>query len=1072
MESWVDDSHARGAEGDRVRRSGALRLAWDLPDDAQVHRLLSTLEARLDDPLLMRHELEAIIMILLILQSGRIRESWLDATLSIVTTFNHVRMLSPGIALKGGEAIIILRDQSAGKSANILIPAIAVLARAAALVAAKMSASGRLFRSSDEILQRESARLLKRQMALAKAAGGDAALRRWLLRRLRDVGRGDPAFASIIDPDRRDVAKTIAAYYAVDDQAAWDRFSSAVGSVRHLSIGTFPVAGASTRHGNERCPADAEVKNALVSLQRLLKRNAIHPRLRLKPQPDAPPPLGTLPIARSRHIAMMIYTFALVSFGTGQRGHQPMAASDMIDPETGFAWVVEKGKVGKGRDGERGVFHSSMVRQQIAQYEHYVKKLIAMLKQQPHTAAEVKNIVNRPGIRFFDIQNGRVVEISHKKLHEEATALLSWPFSAGAGRKWLRSKLGGVTPSDAIAAQFGHHHDGFSVWSSVSALRPDEVSTALKKVIDPIMSGAGFSPSNNIALRIPQKVVDLPDFTRLPSIRRAQAGRILASAMWHGALLNQDQQFAVLKAATAAIGSRETPEWLDLDDTSYASRQRWFIDPHTRVLLDDQRRRGERRLEGAVDEVLYEFFASLPCDETSLRSPHAIRANVARFRAAVEQRWRFKLPPILFAAAQAKLSNFSLQAATFNPDVDRPPPPPDNRPRRHAFERRASYRELKCFLERCWATSGTLDNRKQVAHKRGAAIIRQSFYRQMSMLEQSLANALITSLQAQRPHPLPSGDCMDAILRRAGRLWQHFVPQDIAVWEDQLFDALSVEKIFQHLPPRVPWRGDVANDLVSLLVDVGAHEKNSDTIIQLLQVDRSHTTSVFRANEYVALTKNAPEHIALAAMLSYRTGLRINELRWIGSSHVSDRHRVTTLSVNHSRYRRLKTHESRRHIPVQLLLTQDELDRFKRANGSAEMVTSITKIEGAYDADLVEALTAVTKVKFNFFPLRHSFATNIYAALLWPDEDHNGLQRFFDPLLITRRRKLRRHLCSDDSLGAAAPHAIALLMGHTHPWRALFNYVHNLEVVLAAHVRSVTRVPKADTISRPDQLAA
>lgn len=489
-------------------------------------------------------------------------------------------------------------------------------------------------------------------------------------------------------------------------------------------------------------------------------------------------------------------------------------------------------------------------------------------------------------------------------------------------------------------------------------------------------------------------------------------------------------------------------------------------------MLDDQRQRGELNLKGVVDEVLYEFFASLPRDKPASHSPRVIWANVAQFRAAVERRWRFKLSPILFAAAQAKLTNFSLQAETFNPNVDRPPPPPDTRSRRYAFERRASYRELKRFLERCWAARGTLDVRKQVAHNRGAAILQQSFYRRMSTLEQSLASALVNSLQATRPRPLPVGDCMDTILRRAGRLWQHFVPQHIAAWEGEPFEALTLEKIFQHLPLRAPWRGDIANDLASLLIDVGAHTKGSDTITQLLRVDRSHTASVLRASEYAALTKSAPEHVAVAAMLSFRAGLRINELRWIGSSHVGDHHHVTTLSINHSRYRRLKTHESRRHVPVQLLLTKEELDLFKRANGSAEMVTSIIGIDGAYDPDLVKALTAVTKVKFNFFPLRHSFATNIYAALLWPEEDHVSLHRFFDPLLITRRRKLRRHLCSDDSLGAAAPHAIALLMGHTHPWRALFNYVHNLEVVLAAHVRSITRVPKADTISRKIQLAA
>ncbi|WP_375271373.1 hypothetical protein [Sphingomonas sp.] len=1077
MESWVDESDARGAEGGRVRRSGALRLAWDLPDDAQVQHLLAMLEARLADPELSSRQLEAIIMLLLIMQSGREAKNWYDAILSIVGTFDNVRTMPEGIALHGKEALLILRDISADEPNSILVPALSALARAAARAAATMPMGGKLFASSSDLLTEEIARLLRLQGAFAKATGGDSALRRWLLRRLRDTSRGDPAFASIVAPESRTVAKTISAYYAVDAQSAWSSFSKAVAPLRGLSVNTLPAALTTARHGNRHCPNDTSLRKAVSHLRWMLQQPAIDPRLRGTPTSDAPAPLGPLPIARSRHIAMMIYTFALVSFGTGQRGQQSLPDTNMIDPETGFAWVEEKGRIGEGHDGERGVFHSPLVRQQIAQYERYLDRLASRFDGVDDVAARaVREIIARPGLQFVDFQDGKIIRLNHSTLHTEAKAHCDWPFQPGSGRKWLRSNLGGMVPSDAIAAQFGHHHDGFSVWSRYSGLRPDKVGASLKKAIDPLIQAVGFEAIGGKDIRVPHKVADLPDFDLFPdNKRRAQAGRILASAMWHGGLLNPDQQFAVPAAATAVVKARKTPDWLDLDRTSYASQQRWFIDPETRARLDEQRRRGftDLNVNVDIDEALFDYFRFLNPRPPGPTSDKATRAEITSFRAAVDRRWRFKLPPILYAAAKAQLSNHSLRAETFDPAMDRPTPAPDKRPRRRAYERRDSYAELKHFLKRCWPGRKTTATSKKIARTQAATIVEQPFYHRMSPLERSLAHALIGSLNAKRGLS-PPGDHMEIVLRRAGRLWQHFVPRDFARWEHQPFDLLSVDEIFQHLPERAPWRGDVASDLATLLIDVGAHDKASETIKRLRRTDRSHIASCLRAHEYATLSQSASEEVAVAAMLSYRAGLRIGELRWIGSSDADlhEHHGVTTLSINHSHYRRLKTDESRRHIPLQLLLTPEEMKRFERANRSPELIASVTELESAYDPALVNALRAVTSVKFNFFPLRHSFATNIYAAVLWPDEGDTSLHRFFDPLLIARRRKLRRHLCSDDSLGATAPHAIALLMGHTHPWRALFNYVHNLEVVLAAHVRSVTRVPKQQVAAVGAALAA
>lgn len=79
-------------------------------------------------------------------------------------------------------------------------------------------------------------------------------------------------------------------------------------------------------------------------------------------------------------------------------------------------------------------------------------------------------------------------------------------------------------------------------------------------------------------------------------------------------------------------------------------------------------------------------------------------------------------------------------------------------------------------------------------------------------------------------------------------------------------------------------------------------------------------------------------------------------------------------------------------------------------------------------------------------------ALNALAALLWPDDGDGDLARFIDPLLFERRHALRDRLCGAQSLGAIAPHALAVMMGHTSPRRTLFSYAHHLEVMVAAHV--------------------
>ena len=70
--------------------------------------------------------------------------------------------------------------------------------------------------------------------------------------------------------------------------------------------------------------------------------------------------------------------------------------------------------------------------------------------------------------------------------------------------------------------------------------------------------------------------------------------------------------------------------------------------------------------------------------------------------------------------------------------------------------------------------------------------------------------------------------------------------------------------------------------------------------------------------------------------------------------------------------------------------------------------------------EVVGRLRAVVDPSTSVFPLRHAFATNALAALLWPEEGGDDFDRFIDLLLLERRHALRDRLCGPQSLGAIA----------------------------------------------------
>lgn len=1034
--------NANGKEAGAIRDAAALPLAWNLIDNARLADILANIAGRIDDPAIGKADLDTIIRLLMILQTGRDHESLDEMRIVKVPSLSLAAMQHQGICISPEGSLLFIENTHPAADPDtpfIVLPPLPILDRAS-----RNMSTGLHSDMSIKFSREADARVTELIRGLSdgmKAEKGTAALQRWLLHRMRTADDGDPAMAAILNPSKQDVRKTLSAYFACDGTNYWHRYTTVLKPIAP-SLPPAPDGAASLQYGTRHCPRTDDVHRAIAPLRRMLERDAIAPRLRPGNYQGSAECFGVVPMLRDWHVAMTLHTFALVSFGTGQRCQQPMADSAAIDPESGFAWVVEKGNPNHDTDGARGVYHCRMVRQQIAAYEKYCRDLAKRIDRDgdSEAAATIRELLAAEGLRFFDYTENGIEEIGYPRLRKLSPSF-PWPFATNAGRKWLRSALSGKVPSDAIAAQFGHHHDGFSVWASPSALRPDEVRRALEPAIDTALSEAGFGCSIKSPPPLPSIFSGAPERISISNLPRDWSGQFAATAMWHGALLNEDRLKAVVERARALSPYGDTPDWFDLDRNGYAAQDRWFIDFRTRTLLDE-RRYDRRDLSEDIDNALSRFLGSAQA--------------VMTFKHAAERRWRFKLPPVLFELASGRnANNYSLTSEIFDPNTPRRPRPPRVRPVRIDRRMRETGDRFLEYLDRCWPKQGSLADQKKRAHAYAATLPNVPFYQRMSPFERSLAEAIVTGFIAKRRYNDPAGDALCVIRSRAACLWQDVVPATREAWESQELADFNDEMLQQRLPGLAPWRGRAARELAILLVDNDLRSRDDPIIEDLHDMDRNHTANLLRAAEYRIALKRADPPAGDAMILSYRAGFRFGELDWIGHAQWVKHRGIETIPLDHTPYARLKTFESRRRIPIGLLLPSEELDRIRRLSADPDACQRLRVLRS--DArELIEPLDAATDSRFGFHPLRHSFATNAYAAMLWPDRADTGLARFFDPHLLDRRQKLRRHLCGAGSLGATSLYAVAMMMGHTHPWRTLFSYVHHLEVMLAAWVRSVT----------------
>lgn len=1062
-----------GSEAAAVRRSCALPLVWGKLSDATLRSLLQTVSTLTDGRRRPRARddanLRAVGRILLSLQTGRAGRDLTSLSVRRVKRLT-AETCHRGAVLTGDGGYLIIPPHGSVEgdqqqetpylpvSRDIVLPLSAPLKRVInRLVPSEASEFTCELGGDDKAVRRLlrgegdwRARTTKAERSLRSAEA-------WFRHRTRVIEGGDPALSAILDPNLRGAENTLSHYATIASDKFWKLYRAAIAPLDGTVPARPPEVVRHKFYGNPRCPDAETLRPEIASL--LVRAERPAPALRRVVCSDQNPISR-----RDHHVAMMMRCFVAVTFGTGQRGVGQLVNFDQVDPDTGFAWVVEKSNPMKGYSGSRGVFHPLTVRRHLAAYEDYLDALAKTFEcSAPGAAIELAALRACPGLTFFDSgKDGQLVRLTQNDLCQAAQAM-GWVYSPNAGRRWLRSILIGRVPSDALAAQFGHHLDGFDVWGKHSGLAPQKVAAVLESAIQQALSAIGLDEVPESARAHSPGFDDPVSVPPQPNMR-FRAGQILASAIWNGAMLDQEHEGSLLDRLDAILECTHLPGWIEFELRERFNQQRWRLDEKTRaLLLTFPGHRFPAKAGG--DRLLAEFLGS--------------NAAVGRFRDAALTRWRFRLPPILFAKSIGALSNHSLRDERFEPG------------RRKSLatygqERSREPRHTCNALVQCfkgyWRDEGHWDGKifrrdkvptwlkkKRVHAALSASLHTKWFFKDMTRLEQSLAQGLIDGFVVDRGYNNVRGYSSLTQSERARRLWKHFVPSVPVEWQATSIVQLP-RKIVLDAVNKGAWSSQIASDLITIFTTMASCTETTNLIDSLSDHAENYSVNIIHPNEYQILinkttTDERRDWVVPALTLCYRTGLRFTELRAIVKARIlNDRAGPALMTLDHHPEQRLKTFHSRRSIPLDVMLNEEELEALRTLIGKGQS-TIFREHVSTLDQKIIDRLDAATGTFTSVFPLRHSFATNALAALLWPDDEDDGLAYYIDPLLIQRKQMLRDRLCGAHSLGAIAPHALAVVMGHTSPQRTLFSYAHHLEVMVAAHVQAVANAirPPAST---------
>jgi integrase/transposase-like protein len=294
---------------------------------------------------------------------------------------------------------------------------------------------------------------------------------------------------------------------------------------------------------------------------------------------------------------------------------------------------------------------------------------------------------------------------------------------------------------------------------------------------------------------------------------------------------------------------------------------------------------------------------------------------------------------------------------------------------------------------------------------------------------------------------------------------------DIAEVYEELLNTRAPDKYMRYFFTLKRFHGFIATVHPSLALSFDLNqEKVTPARIDanIISVDDYHRTlsALSRATRRDRICR-------LLIILGFRAGLRSPEATGLEISDLRREGDLLELRIRPNKHRPLKNRYSRRTLPLDVLLTADELEELlewyeERIKENEELFgtnagplfsiepSSDVCIGTDYNFYINFCLKRATGDEYSIYHhLRHSFASFLLATLTLPFET-GDLPRLGgttdDVISHERRERIAARWQGPGKLGRSAAHVVSALCGHAHVERTIGTYSHLLDWIVGLYV--------------------
>ncbi|MFN3725218.1 MAG: tyrosine-type recombinase/integrase [Allosphingosinicella sp.] len=840
------------------------------------------------------------------------------------------------------------------------------------------------------------------------------------------------------------------------------------------------------------------------------------------------------------HNAMVRHTAAILMVSTGMRPNN--LASCWFDATSGFAILVDK-RVHDPR--ARPVPLAEICKEQLRLYRAHLDELIGLVSSDARREIEKRSLGAEIPFFFLD-EKDRLSDDTPSRCWKAALQRFAGKLPDNFNRHQLRTDLVELTSCEAIDALLGHWVVGTEPWGSFSGLDPLAYRADTAEIIDRQLRHAGWAPCHGLGVDRTERgelgffrigaFKELEEsgrdfelraepspfnpaaaqFGRTSSLERllddglapmpatieARLGQILTSAILRGALLDR-KWFKPFLLAIGQVRCRPGQLWIDMEsgDPSqvYGGLRRWFCDPITELLI----RRW--RAEASASEILAVASASI---DFCLRAflAHAriplVGDATSHLLEFAEFYWRLRMPGVLASYALGKGPSLSLPAPQWERLVSgRPirvlsPAKPENKPCSRPSRRRRPerFRALLRHLEGPDAVENTINYARSFRHDDQSLLAHVVRWASLAVRKRGDAENGFRNWGRQKPYS-PKGTIANYARALCDLIFDYKLSTDLTG-----IDAVELDEIYRRALEKVEnpsARNRALNSIYSFqsyLCSMNEELDVGDSYEEFRDEGRV-SLNVISAQDYGRALKQLggqsrdARMLRLILTLGFRTGMRLPEILGLRHDDIAEHAgrgglREIELYLRPHEALRLKTEQSRRMIPLDVLLTERELDELGawRAEHQDDAKrrphrllfshpgAGAGKLEpGRIRKSIVRALARATGDQtIRFDHLRHSFATHLLVCLLLPrDGTFLPVPSGLDPDCISdvRRDRIIARVSGRERLGRSAVHIVSQLCGHGPVTTSLRWYAHMLDWSLGAFTNRYLLQPLVSTRS-------